>query len=69
MYVTTLPEAAHLRNRPRKSLKNDFLPENHMRHWQFWYHSHGCLNLYKLSYTDLRSIHWGEKFRDSENSA
>ena len=61
MYVTTLPEGAHLRNRPRKNLKSDFPPEYPMESlewWPFWHHSDGLLKLYILSYVDSRSIHW-----------
>ena len=62
-FVTTLPEAAHLRNRPRKNLKIDFPLESHMEWWLFWYHSKWFSKLYKLSYSDSRSIHWGYKIQ------
>ena len=45
----------NLKNRPRKSQKIDFLPENPTESWPFWYHSHGFLKFYKLSYEDSRS--------------
>ena len=68
MYSTTLPEAAHRRNRPRKSLKNDFPPENLIEWCPFCFHSHGLWKLYKLRYVYSRSIHWGRNSKTTRNS-
>ena len=51
--VRNIPEAAHLRNRQRKSLKNDFPSEIPVEWWPFWYHSDGLAKLYKLSYVNF----------------
>ena len=59
---TSLPESADLRNRPHKSLNNDFRTEISKNSGG---HFDGLSKFYKLSYVGPRSIHW---VRNSQNT-